>query len=63
MKMLPGIEVRALVDTGASCNVVSEHFANKYNLWSHIKSVRRAAVSASGHALSIIGVLSISLWV
>lgn len=30
MKMLSGIEVRAPVDPGVSCNVVSEDFLNTY---------------------------------
>lgn len=59
MKLVSGIEVKALIDTGASCNVVSEDFVNKFNLWKHTKSVQRKAVTAAGHVLSIVGVLSV----
>lgn len=59
IKFVSGQEVKALVDSGANCNIVSEDLVNKANLWKYAKSVQRKAVTASGHELRIVGVLSL----
>lgn len=59
IKFTSGDECLALVDSGASCNVVSDRFVNDHKLWGHAKPVSRKAVTASGNVLDIIGVLSI----
>lgn len=47
------------MDSGASCNAVSERFIEVNNLSKYVKPVSRNAVTASGDVLPITGVLSI----
>jgi hypothetical protein len=54
-----GDKCLALVDSGASGNLVSESFVDKTGLWKFAKRVNKYAVTASGHVLRIKGVLSV----
>lgn len=59
LKLVSGDEFTAMVDSGASCNMVSERFVSKHQLWDFTKPINKIAITASGDILKIIGILSV----